>query len=297
MILTHKVSFPAHPQFFYPFESSGFGFRRAPIRSKVVSLVGLDAPWTWILLVLAGVLAGFIDSIAGGGGLINLPMLVLILGPGALPIGTNKIAGATAAFVALLVYLRAGHVQWGRSFSFALWVSLGSLGGSQISPLLPQDVFYWLLAITCPVILWIVWRKEIWVARELSHSRPQAEGWRNFIDWPILGSGLLCGIYDGAWGPGGGAFMFLSLLFVARLPILASLAAAKFANLGSALASLGGYWANGYVNWIVGLTVAAGVVTGAYFGATHATKNAARAVRPILAIVALLLLAKLLLEK
>src|SRR5947209_5901322 len=102
-----------------------------------------------LLLLGAGLLAGFIDSIAGGGGLVTLPTLILIVGPGAQAIGTNKIVGSVAALVALGVYARAGHLQWKRSAAFAFWIGVGSFCGSRVSPLIPPEFFKWLLLVTC----------------------------------------------------------------------------------------------------------------------------------------------------
>src|SRR4051812_17697004 len=113
-----------------------------------------------LLLIAAGLLAGFIDSIAGGGGLITLPALTLAVGAGPHAIGSNKIVGTTGALIALLVYLRAGHFDWRKSLVFAAWVGAGAYLGSRTAPFVPVTVFPWLLVATCPLILWIVWRKD-----------------------------------------------------------------------------------------------------------------------------------------
>jgi uncharacterized protein len=244
-----------------------------------------------LALVAAGLLAGFIDSIAGGGGLITLPALSLVLTAGPHAIGTNKVVGSLAALVALVVYSRGGHFDWRRSFSFAAWVGLGSLGGSLVARSLPLEVFRWLLFGTCPIILWVVWRKDFWVAREEvvhPHLRVHA-----MLEPGIILSGLACGFYDGVWGPGGGTFMFLALLFVARLPLLTALAASKLANTCSAGVALVSYAQGGYVHWMTGLPMAIGVSVGALIGATHANRRAADAVRPALVGVVALLLARL----
>jgi uncharacterized protein len=235
----------------------------------------------WLTLIITGLAAGFIDSIAGGGGLITVPALMLLVGPGAHAIGTNKVAALVAAGVALLVYVRAGHMDWRRAISFTFCVAAGSFCGSLVTPSVPAAAFRWFLAVTCPLVLWILWRKDFWI------SSPRAAG--SAFGLPILLSGLACGFYDGLWGPGGGTFMFLSLLVFGKVPLLGALAASKLANTASALSSLTGYTLQGYVHWVEGAFLALGIGTGAFFGARTATHRASRIVRPVLTIVVVLL--------
>lgn len=246
--------------------------------------------------MIMGFIAGTIDSIAGGGGLITLPTLTLLVGPGAHAIGTNKIVGSIGAAMALAVYSRQHKIDWTVCIVFSVWIAAGSTLGGLATPHLPASVFKWLLLITCPLILWIVWRKDLWVAQETAHTQPRKSSWRALFHLPILASGLAVGFYDGAWGPGGGTFMFLALLFIARMPLFQALAASKFANTCSATAALITYGSQGYVHVVPGLTVATGMAAGAFLGAKFATKRASRIVRPVLAIVVCLLLVKLILS-
>ena len=238
-----------------------------------------------VLLLVSGFFSGFVDSIAGGGGLINLPILTLLLGPGPLAIGTNKVAGALGAFVALLVYARHGHLNLKRSLYFSSCVALGALIGSSLSPLLPIQTFKWLLAITCPIILVTVWKKELWMARDTPQLNERA--------MRIFASGLMCGFYDGAWGPGAGIFMLLALLFFGNLPLFAALATSKLTNTSSGTIALTNYAMGGYVNWIFGICMALGTIGGAYVGARYATKKASQIVRPILFFIVVLLMFKI----
>jgi uncharacterized membrane protein YfcA len=106
------------------------------------------------LLTLMGFLTGLIDSVVGGGGLISLPALSIVLGPGAHAIGTNKIVGVTGAAVALYVYARKGHLLWREGLAFCLICACGSFVGSTIGPMiLSKEYVRYLLIIMCPVIL------------------------------------------------------------------------------------------------------------------------------------------------
>jgi uncharacterized membrane protein YfcA len=102
--------------------------------------------------------------------------------------------------------------------------------------------------------------------------------------------GLAVGFYDGAWGPGGGTFMFLGLLFGAKIPLLPAIATSKLANSVSAFSSLANYWRQDLVSPIHGAAVAVGSMLGATQGARLAHQHADRLVRPALVVIALLLL-------
>jgi uncharacterized membrane protein YfcA len=250
---------------------------------------------TSLLLIITGLLAGFIDSIAGGGGLITLPVLTLILGAGPDAIGTNKIAGAMAAFVAMIVYTRSGHMELKKGMTFTAFVGLGALGGSLVSPLLPKEFFKWILFVTCPLILWVVWRKDLWVQQEVQENQSKKKRkWTPRLNLKVVIAGMICGFYDGVWGPGGGTFMFLSLLFFAKLPLFSALAASKLANTFSASVALTSYSISGHVFWAQGLLLALGISCGAFIGAKFATRNAALLVRPVLVVVVVLLIFRLL---
>ncbi len=237
-----------------------------------------------VFLTAVGLVAGFIDAIAGGGGLIALPAMSLIVGPGTEAIGTNKIASLAAAGIAFLVYWRRGHVQWRDSILFTVAVGAGAFGGSLVGPHVPPAAFPWLLAATCPVILYFVWNKDLWVSRAQHSSRHSP--------FAVVLSGVIVGFYDGVWGPGGGTFMFLALLYFARLPLLAALAASKLANSAAASVALVSYGMAGHVHVREGLLLAAGMLTGGFFGANLASTRASRVVRPTLLVIVLLLAAR-----
>ncbi len=236
-------------------------------------------------LILAGLLAGLMDSIAGGGGLITLPTLMLEIGPGAHAIGSNKIPGFVAAFAALVVYWRRGHLEWRSGLVFSAAISVGAYAGSQATPLLPREAFRYLMAATLPIILFIVF-----FGKRLRSSVSVAAPAEAASIARLLLAGGLVGFYDGAWGPGGGTFMVLGLLYGAHLELLPALATAKLANSCSALFSGVGYWSAGHVDVRAGLAVAAGALLGAVLGARLASRQAERVARPALIAVAVLLL-------
>ncbi|MEX2110819.1 MAG: sulfite exporter TauE/SafE family protein [Gemmatimonadaceae bacterium] len=248
---------------------------------------------TELLLVAAALLAGFIDAIAGGGGLVLLPALSLVVGAGPTAIGTNKPAAVAMAAIALIVYARRGHLDWRLSGMFALMLGIGALIGSRLALLIPLDVFPWLLALTCPVLLYVVWQKDLWLPHEVDQSRGRPQPFAP----AVLISGLASGVYDGAFGPGAGTFMFLCLLFFAHLPLLTALAAAKLANTVSAAVALGSYAESGHVDWRLGGIAVVGALVGGYLGARQASVKAALIVRPTLVVVVVLLVLRIVLDE
>ncbi len=238
---------------------------------------------TEIFLFFTGLVAGTIDSIAGGGGLITLPVLSQILEPGAHAIGTNKIVGTSGALIAFVVYLRRQKLNWNRGLLFVGAVGVGSMLGSLVSPHLDKSVFQILLVAACPLVLGVVWKKEklLQEAQEHAHRNSMA----------LILTGLGVGFYDGFFGPGGGTFMLIGLLWVARLPLFEALLLSKLANTLSAGVSLVSYGIQGFVHPKEGVMMAAGMILGGYAGASLASKKAEKVVRPVLAFVVILLLA------
>jgi uncharacterized membrane protein YfcA len=235
-----------------------------------------------LLLIFAGLVAGVIDSIAGGGGLITLPVLSSVLEPGAHAIGTNKIVGSMGALIAFIVYLKRQPLNLKKGLSFLIAIGCGSFVGSLCSPMVPKIYFRYFLIAACPMILWVVWNKQLFIQEVKDHAARAL---------PILfATGVLVGFYDGFFGPGGGTFMLLGLLWAARLPLFEALLLSKLANTVSASVALVSYATQGYVHYVPGIIMALGMTTGGYVGAKLASKRAEKIVRPMLAFVVILLI-------
>ncbi len=237
------------------------------------------------LLSFMGFLTGLVDSIVGGGGLISLPTLSIAIAPGAQAIGTNKIVGSTGALIALIVYARKGHLRWKEGLSFCLVCALGSFFGSSLAPHVSKEFFRYLMIVMCPVILSIVWNREKFFSERENFVKPHY----SLFFLMAFGSGF----YDGFFGPGGGTFMFLGLFLGTGYPLLPSIAISKMANTFSATTALITYAHNGYVHWKEGFIMAIGMVIGSYLGASYASKNITKIVRPMLTFIVVLLMVKL----
>jgi len=239
----------------------------------------------WMILLVSGFVAGSIDAIAGGGGLITLPILSYFLGAGAHAIGTNKIVGVTGALMAFLVYRRHHPLHLKRGIVFIVFIGVGSFIGSHVTPLIPRDFFRWFLIGVSPILLLLIWNKKLWM-HEL-HAVPRGNIW-------LAVTGTAVGFYDGFFGPGGGTFMLLGLLWVVRMQLLPALLLSKLANTVSAGVALGSFAFGGYVHWVDGCVMGCGMLFGAWLGAKYATKKAEKIVRPVMTLVVLLLVLSLL---
>ncbi|MCC7442446.1 MAG: TSUP family transporter [Bdellovibrionales bacterium] len=247
-------------------------------------------PETGLALFFTGGAAGFIDSIAGGGGLITLPALSIALEPGVTAIATNKINGAVAAGVAMAVYFMNRSPGWRKGIPYALAVGAGSILGSLCTPLVPREWLRVFMILALPPLLMMVWNKDRWVKFAQSHP-PEGRLKKRF--WAAA---TLVGFYDGAFGPGGGTFMLLVPVAIGGFPLALALLVSKMANTASASFSLVSYAAQGHVHWAQGAVMASGMAIGAFGGARLATKHAARMVRPALLVALLLLMVKLISE-
>lgn len=235
-------------------------------------------------------LAGFIDSIVGGGGLITLPIFTFLVGPGAPAVGTNKIIGAISAVTALVIYAKHGHLKLKIATPFFISVAVGTFIGSRIALILPPEIFKYLVIIVCPIFLYIILNRKHFIHEQIDNDSPS-----NYI-YKLIIAGVLCGIYDGALGPGGGTLMLLSLVIWARLPLMVAVASSKLANTISASTALTSFALSGVVNWSIGLHLAVYVFIGALLGSNLANRKAEKIVRPLLVLVVIGLMIKLAFE-
>lgn len=246
---------------------------------------------TELILKFLVLIAGFIDSIVGGGGLITLPVFTLLVGPGAPAVATNKIVATVAALTALIVYARNGHLKIKIASTFFISIGIGTFIGSKLALVLPILLFKYLVITVCPIFLYIILNKKHFVKSE-NVTIPE----KSKTFYRLILSGLACGIYDGVLGPGGGTMMLLSLVIWAELPLMVAIASSKFANVISATTALTTFSFSGVVNWNVGLKLAAFAFIGALLGSMLANKKAEKIARPLLFIVVLGLLIKLIVE-
>ncbi|KQP66388.1 TSUP family transporter [Nocardioides sp. Leaf285] len=227
------------------------------------------------LLALAAVSAGFVDAVVGGGGLIQLPALLLGL-PGASPVqvlATNKLASICGTSTSAVTFYRRVRPDPRTFLPLMLAAFVGSALGALLASQVPREAFEPIVLVALVVVGAYVLLKpslgEVTALRFAGHHHTTA----------ALGVGALVGFYDGALGPGTGSFFVFALVGLLGYGFLAASAQAKMANWATNLAALCVFVPQGAVLWQIGLLMGACNVLGAYVGARTAVARGAAFVR------------------
>ncbi len=230
---------------------------------------------TLLLLGLAGLAAGFVDAVVGGGGLIQLPALVLGL-PNASPVqvlATNKLGSICGTSVSSVTYYRRVKPHAGTFVPLMIFAFLGSLGGAFLASHLPKASFQPIvLVVLVAVGAYVLFKPELGVSTELRFS-----GHRHTA--AAMAAGLVIGAYDGALGPGTGSFFVIALVGLLGYAFLEASAKARMANWATNLAALCVFVPQGAVMWRVGLVMGVCNLIGGYTGARVAVSRGAKFVR------------------
>lgn len=242
-------------------------------------------PLTFSLLVAAAFCAGFVDAIAGGGGLISLPALTLAGLDPLSAIATNKLQGSFGAGSATRTFARAGHLPWREVWPLALLAGLGGIAGALAVAHVPTR---WLAA-AMPVALVLI-ALYFGLSPQFGNAPTRP---RMGVAAFTLTIAPLIGFYDGVFGPGAGSFYMLGLVALLGFGAVKATAYTKAANFASNLAALATLSLAGHVWWGLGLAMGAAQFCGAWLGAHAAIGAGAPLIRPMLVTICLLLAARL----
>ena len=237
------------------------------------------------VLFLTGAVAGLIDSIAGGGGLITIPVLLGLGLPPQTALGTNKLQATFGSFSAMAHFVRAGTVRLRDAAPGVVWTAIGAILGSytvqQIDPgFLKKVIPYLLLLILCYTIF----------TPKLGAEEVKPRLTRG-IFYPLFG--LLLGFYDGFLGPGTGSFWVVSLMLGLGFEMRKGTGYTKVFNFVSNIVSLAVFIAGGHVLLWAGLVMGAGQAVGARAGAKLVIRKGTRFIRPVFICSVLAVTAKL----
>ena len=236
-------------------------------------------------LSLVALVAGAIDAIAGGGGLLTLPALLLTGVPVPAAIGTNKGQGVFGSGAALLTFWHAGRIDLQRVPALFLSGFMGSLLGAQVVTLLAPEVLR-------PVVLVLLVAVAMTLAlRPTIGERPRPVEGQLAVRAVLIGAGIGC--YDGFFGPGTGTFLILAQVAWLGDDLIRASAHAKIVNFSSNLAAMLLLNAKGLVHWELALPMAVAQAMGSIAGARVAIHGGDPLVRKVVLVVVSLLVAKL----
>ena len=244
-----------------------------------------------LLLILFAVaaLAGFVDSIAGGGGLITIPALLWAGIPPAQALATNKLQGSFGSFSASLSFIRKGHVD---PRNMVLAIAL-TFAGSAFGTILVQMLDPGILMTVLPGLLILIALYFLFSPRVGDLDAHQLINTSTFA----FTAGFGIGFYDGFFGPGTGSFFSIAFVALLGFNMTKATAHTKVLNFTSNFASLVMFIAGGDVVWVVGLVMAVGALVGAQIGSHMVMKVGSRLVRPLLVVTSIAISIKLIMDQ
>ncbi|WP_336487937.1 TSUP family transporter [Methylobacterium nigriterrae] len=238
---------------------------------------GVD-PGTIATLFAVALAAGCVDAIAGGGGLITMPSLILAGLDPVSAIATNKLQGSAGSCSATVAFARRGLIRWPEAWPIALSAGAASILGALCVSLLPRAV----LDAGVPILL-VAIALYFATAKRMSSEDATARMSRGAFAVSVAPA---VGFYDGVFGPGAGAFYMVGFVTLLGLGVVRATAHTKLANAASNVGSLALFAASGHVVWPIGIAMAAGAFLGAQIGSLLAMRLGARLIRPLLVTIA-----------
>lgn len=236
-------------------------------------------------------LAGFVDSIAGGGGLISLPAYMIAGVPTHIAIGTNKLSSCIGTAVSTGRFLKNGFVPVKLALCAAAMALIGSTLGANISILLPEEVLRGMMLLVLPVVAFYVLKNKSMGGNEKTGTRTPRQ-----LLIIAMASALVIGLYDGLYGPGTGTFLLLILTGLGRMDLQSAAGTTKVINLSSNAAALVTFIFHGQIDWTLGLAATVFSIAGHYTGSGFVTRDAKKIVRPIILVVLVILFLKIILD-
>ena len=237
---------------------------------------------------VAALCAGFIDAIAGGGGLIQLPALLIGLPQSATVqvLGTNKLSSVFGTGAAAILYRRRVKPDLSFTFAMAIPAFAGSMCGALLAAHLPTHALRPLVLFLLITVGIYTWRRPTLGHVELLRHTPR----RRSIIAVIAGFGI--GFYDGIFGPGTGTFLMVLLVAVLGFAFLTAASVAKVVNLATNLGAIVIFGLHGVILWHVGLVLGVANIAGGLLGARLAIKGGSAFVRQIFLVVTAVLVLK-----
>lgn len=244
---------------------------------------------TFLIVCPLTFLGGFVDAVAGGGGLISLPAYMIAGLPVHNAIATNKLSSGMGTTVATYRLARLGYIPWRKAALCIVMAIIGSSTGAKLALMVDADLFKKLMLVIIPAT-------AIYVMRNKNMDEPKEPLGNTQTVLRASVVAMLIGVYDGFYGPGTGTFLILLLSGFAHISLKESNGIAKSINLTTNLSSLAVYLMNGKVIILLGLAGGLFGIAGNYIGVTFFKNKGAKAVRPLMIIVLVIFFIRILTE-
>jgi uncharacterized protein len=246
------------------------------------------SPIYFLLLFFTGLIAGLVDSIAGGGGLLTLPVLLGIGLPPHLALGTNKFQSSFGSFTATYYYRKHNVVKIREAVRGIIFTAIGTIIGSwsvqQINSNFLGYLIPWMLL---AIAIYTFFSPKL---GERDHQRRMSKD----LFYMLFGTAF--GFYDGFFGPGVGSFWAITFVIMLGFSLTKATGYTKAMNFTSNIVSVAVFIIGGNVSYTIGGVMALGQIIGSAIGARLVIRNGAKLIRPIFITIVLLTTLKLLLQ-
>ncbi|HHT7690154.1 TSUP family transporter [Pasteurella multocida] len=239
----------------------------------------------FVLLFAVALVAGFIDAIAGGGGLITIPALLMTGMPPALALGTNKLQACGGSFSASLYFLRQRAVNLAEVWLILLMTFIGASLGTVLIQLVDSDIIKKVL----PFLILAIGLYFLFSPTLGNEDRQKRISYLGFA----FSAGLGIGFYDGFFGPGTGSLLSLAFVMLLGFNLTKATAHAKVLNFTSNVASLIFFLIGGQIMWSVGFAMMAGQFIGANLGAKMVLSKGKTLIRPMVVVMSFIMTIKM----
>ncbi|NMG45135.1 TSUP family transporter [Aromatoleum toluvorans] len=228
----------------------------------------------WYILAPAAFFAGMVDAVVGGGGLIQIPVLLSQFPQTAIPtlFGTNKVSSIAGTGAALWRYRRSVSIPWLVVLPATAAALGGAWGGAALVALLPRETMRPLVVVLMiAVALYTFARKDL--GHRVTRVVTRADRWKGALFGGIIG------VYDGFFGPGTGSFLIFGFIRLFGMDFVQGSASAKMVNFATNLSAIAFFASHGPILWQIGLAMAVCNLAGAYVGTHFALKHGAGFIR------------------
>lgn len=246
---------------------------------------------TYLIVLPLIFLGGFVDSVAGGGGLITLPAYLMAGIPAHFAAGTNKVVNGCGTLTAAFKYFRSGKILLRPAIIAAVGALIGSAIGTELAAIIAERTLETLMLIALPCVAIFLTVKKDFGKDDAQSSRPAASPRREVVASLLIG--LIFGCYDGLIGPGTGTFMILGFTAFLSLDLITAGGCAKASNLASNVASAVVWILHGNVLWKLALPAILCSILGNSLGAQYAIRGGSKKIRGMMFVVLALLFIKM----